>query len=119
LSLSLLIDEDTQAKLLVDLLRGAGHDVVTVQEVTLMAEPDIRVLDHARRESRLLLTRNCDDFRVLHRAQPEHAGIIAIYQDQDSSKNMSYVAVVRALGNLEASGLDPAGQFVVLNAWNY
>ena len=46
-------------------------------------------------------------------------GIGAIYQDRDPSKNMTYAAIVRALENLEASGLELAGQFVVLNAWHY
>ena len=32
---------------------------------------------------------------------------------------MSYAAIVQALANLEASGMDYADQFVVLNAWNY
>jgi hypothetical protein len=32
---------------------------------------------------------------------------------------MTYAAIVLALANLEASGLELAGQFVVLNAWNY
>jgi predicted nuclease of predicted toxin-antitoxin system len=119
LSLRLLIDEDTLAKLLVDKLRQAGHDVITVHEAALTGEPDERVLEEARRDNRLLLTRNCEEFRALHAAHPEPPGIGAIYQDRDLSKNMSYSAIVRALTNLEGSGLQLAGQFVVLNAWNY
>jgi predicted nuclease of predicted toxin-antitoxin system len=119
LSLRLLVDEDTHAKRLVTLLRRAGHEVITVPEAGLASVLDDRVLEYARRENRLVLTHNCDDFRELHRALPGHAGIIAIYQDQDASKNMTYAAIVRALANLEASGWDPAGQFIVLNAWNY
>ena len=119
MSLRLLVDEDTLAKALVGRLRKAGHDVLTVHEAGLTAEPDDRVLEHARRENRLLLTRNCEEFRALHAAQPSPPGIGAIYQDRDPSKNMTYAAIVRALENLEASGLELAGQFVVLNAWHY
>jgi predicted nuclease of predicted toxin-antitoxin system len=119
LSLRLLVDEDTQAKWLVNLLRSAGHDVVTVPEANLAAELDPRVLEYAQREDRILLTRNCEDFRALHHAQAQHAGIVAIYQDRDPDKNMSYAAIVRALANLEASGLELTGQFVVLNAWSF
>jgi predicted nuclease of predicted toxin-antitoxin system len=119
LSLRLLADEDTQAKRLVDMLRRAGHDVVTVPEAGLTSVLDKRVLQYAQRDDRILLTSNCDDFRELHHANPGHAGIIAIYQDQDTSKNMTYSAIIRALANLEASGWDPAGQFIVLNAWNW
>jgi predicted nuclease of predicted toxin-antitoxin system len=119
LSLRLLVDEDTQARWLVNLLRSAGHDVLTVPEANLAAELDPTVLEYARREKRLLLTRNSEDFLALHHAHPQHAGILAIYQDRDPAKNMSYAAIVGALANLEASGLDLTGQFVVLNAWNF
>jgi predicted nuclease of predicted toxin-antitoxin system len=119
LSLRLLVDEDTLAKLLVGQLRDAGHDVLTVHEAGLTAEPDEKVLEHALRENRVLLTRNCEEFRALHSAHPSPPGVGAIYQDGDPSKNMTYAAIVRALANLEASGLELAGQFFVLNAWNY
>jgi hypothetical protein len=52
LSLRLLIDEDTLAKLLVETLRQAGHDMTTVHEAALTGEPDERVLQEARRPLR-------------------------------------------------------------------
>jgi predicted nuclease of predicted toxin-antitoxin system len=119
LSLRLLVDEDTLAKALVAQLRKAGHDVVIVHEAGLSGKSDESVLEYARREDRLVLTRNCEEFRALHAAQPDPPGIGAIYQDRDPSKNMTYAEIVRALANLEASGLELAGQFLVLNAWNY
>ncbi len=119
MSLRLLVDEDTLAKALVGQLRKAGHDVLTVHEAGLTAEPDDRVVEHARQENRILLTRNCEEFRAFHATQPNPPAICAIYQDRDPSKNMTYAAIVRSLENLEASGLELAGQFVVLNAWNY
>jgi uncharacterized protein with PIN domain len=119
LSLRLLVDEDTQARWLVNLLRSAGHDVLTVPEANLAAELDSTVLEYARRENRILLTHNCEDFLALHHSRPQHAGILAIYQDRDPAKNMSYAAVVRAAANLEASGMELTGQFVVLNAWSF
>ncbi|WP_334907623.1 DUF5615 family PIN-like protein [Nostoc sp.] len=48
MSLKLLIDEDSQAKRLVNLLQNAGHDVITVNEAGLMSKPDSVVLDYAR-----------------------------------------------------------------------
>jgi predicted nuclease of predicted toxin-antitoxin system len=101
------------------MLREDGHDVTTVSEAGLGAEPDVRVLEYARQEHRIVLTRNCDEFHDLHLTHPQHSGIFAIYQDREVSKNMPYAAIVRALANLEASGLDFAGQFVSVNAWNY
>ncbi len=44
MSLKLLIDEDSQAKVLVSMLRKASHNVVTVNELGLMSQPDEAVL---------------------------------------------------------------------------
>ena len=72
MSLKLLIDEDSQAKRLVNLLQSAGHDVITVNEAGLMSKPDSVVLDYAIHKERVLLTRNCDDFQTLHKINPNH-----------------------------------------------
>jgi predicted nuclease of predicted toxin-antitoxin system len=56
LSLKLLIDEDAQDKVLVKLLRQAGHEVITVNQAGLMSQPDFIVLDYARNADRILLT---------------------------------------------------------------
>lgn len=119
MSINLLIDEDSLAKYLVNLLRQAGHNVITVQEVGLMGKPDSLVLEYARKNQRVLLTRNCDDFHNLHQDNPEHSGILAIYQSADFSKNMSYATIVQAIANLETSHYDLTNQFIILNQWNY
>ena len=115
----LLIDEDTQAHLLVDLLRQAGHSVIMVDAAGLASEPDDRVLDFARRESRVTLTQNCFDFRALHHLNPQHPGILCIFHDKNSRKDMVFAEIVRAVGNIESSGFPIAGEFVALNTWNY
>ena len=119
MSLRLLIDEDTQAKLLVILLKRAGHDVVTVNDIDFMGRIDPLVLDFARKDNRVLLTQNCDDYEALHEINPNHPGILAVYNDDNPSKNMSFKAIVRAISNLEAASIPLPGQFIPLNAWNY
>ncbi|MGK7894665.1 MAG: DUF5615 family PIN-like protein [Xenococcus sp. (in: cyanobacteria)] len=119
MSLKLFIDEDTQDKLLVRLLRNAGHDVLTVNEVGLMGQNDPTILDFARVNSRLLLTYNCDDFEELHKINQLHSGILAIYRDADSSKDMSFKTIIKAIANLEAANIPLAKQFISLNQWNY
>jgi predicted nuclease of predicted toxin-antitoxin system len=119
LSLHLLLDEDSQAKYLVNLLHTVGHDVITVNEAGLGGRLDATVLDYARQQMRVLLTRNCDDFEELHQAKPTHPGILAVYQNSDSLKNMSYQSIVGAISNLEAVGYAIENQFIVLNQWNY
>jgi hypothetical protein len=81
--------------------------------------PDSVVLEHARQEQRILLTRNCGDFQELHQTNPEHFGILAVYQDFDSSKNMSYQEIVKAIANLEAADYSIKHEFVILNQWSY
>ena len=101
------------------MLRADGHDVLTVSEAKLIAKPDITVLSFAHSQQRILLTRNCDDFLILHEANPNHSGILAIYQDADRTKAMNYTAIVRAIANLESTGLLLSGQFIVLNQYNW
>ncbi len=117
--LRLLIDEDTQDARLVSVLRAAGHDVFTVNEAGLTGQPDSAVLAYAAQTRRIVLTMNCRDFLALHDTGAGHAGIAGIYKGSDPRKNMNFTAVAVSLANLLASGWDFAGQFVVLNTWNY
>ncbi len=119
MSLRLLIDEDSQAKLLVKMLREASHEVLTVNEAGLTGEIDSLVLNYARQDNQVLLTHNCDDFEQLHEANPNHPGILAVYKNDDSSKDMSFKAIVRAIANLEAAMIPLTNQFIALNHWNY
>lgn len=66
-----------------------------------------------------MLTRNGRDFEALHEAQPDHPGVLVVYRYEVWAKNMEDNEIVRAIANVEASGWELAGQFVVLNAWNY
>jgi hypothetical protein len=42
-----------------------------------------------------------------------------VYRDADSSKDMSFKAIVGAIANLEAASFPLANQFVSVNQWNY
>ena len=115
----LLIDEDSQAKPLVNLLRKAGYDVMTANEAALAGLADSIVLDYARENNRVLLTQNCDDFKTLHQENPHHPGILAIYHNDNRSKDMGRQDIVRAIANLENANIPLANQFIALNQWNY
>jgi len=52
------LDEDTQAKYLINLLQLAGHKVLTVYEIGIMGFADDQVLDYSRQFNHILLTRN-------------------------------------------------------------
>lgn len=101
------------------ILKVAGHKGQTVNEVGITGFSDDQVLEYARQHTQVLLTRNCGDFQALHGINPMHPGILAIYQDAELAKNMSYQAIVKAIDNLRSVGLDLTNQFIVLNQWNY
>lgn len=115
----LLLDEDSQARRLVELLRTRGHDVLTVAESNQAGAPDSVVLDMAADAGRVLLTRNCADYLASHEQGGAHSGMLCVFQDPDPSKAMSYEDIARALGNLERSEVPLEGVFLALNAWLY
>ncbi len=115
MSLRLLVDEDSQDKVLVRLLRDAGHNVVTVNEAGLISQPDLRVFHCASQENRVLLTLNCRDFEALHQNNASHPGIFAVYQEADPFKKMSFKKIVRAIANVEVAKIPLTNQFISFN----
>jgi hypothetical protein len=115
------LDDDISAGLLVQLLRGAGHDVQVPPDVGLAGRPDPVHLTHAIRESRVFLSRNYRDFELLHllilQAQGHHCGILVVRRDNDPRRNMKPRDIVRALANLEAAGVPITDEYIILNAW--
>jgi predicted nuclease of predicted toxin-antitoxin system len=119
LSLRLLIDENSQADALVNMLRSSGHDVVTAAEAGLSGADDATVLKCAHTEARCVVTRNARHFRELHLSGVEHSGVLVIHEDSIRAKNMTLRGVLSAVNNLDAAGIEVSGQFISLNAWNY
>jgi hypothetical protein len=66
-------------------LRHLGHDVLTTAEAgkAEQAIPDDEVLAFATERERAVLTINRKHFIALHRATPNHAGIIVCTLDAD------------------------------------
>ncbi len=113
----ILVDEDSQARRQLEILRAAGHDVVSIAELDRNGSLDSEVFALAQSSQRVLLTHNVVDFHALALAHPNHYGVIAIYRDGDPRKNMTYQDIGRAVSKLEASGAPIHGQFHVLNHW--
>lgn len=69
----------------VEALRLAGHDVITVAETgqAEQAWPDEDVLEFATQADRALLTLNRKHFIRLHKRQLDHAGIVVCTFDPD------------------------------------
>lgn len=68
---------------------------------------------------RAILTLNPRDFKALHDQDAAHAGVLAIYQDNDPTRDMRYADIVRAIANPERSVPQIASGFWILNAYRW
>lgn len=78
-----LYSDEQFPKIVSELLRTMGHDVLTVQEAgnANLGIPDDQVLAFAINDKRSVITLNREDFIRLHRANSEHTGIIVCTND--------------------------------------
>jgi hypothetical protein len=117
----LYLDDDTAWALLAKLLRKAGHVVQLPAEIGTSGAPDAVHLTRAIADSRVFLTKNHDDFWVLHnlikQAQGHHPGLCAIRQDNDPTRDMTPKGIVSALRKLESAGGPIQDEFIILNLW--
>lgn len=121
MSLRLYLDDCANSRELRRRLIEAGHDVETPGEVrpSLVGADDRTHFLHAKATGRILLTFNSRDFKALHDRDPSHTGILAVYQDNDPARDMSYRDIVQAIANLGRTGTPIAGAFWVLNAYRW
>lgn len=120
----MLVDECILDKLLQVKLKEAGHDVRTVTEAGLTRKPDHAVFEAAIAEARLVLTINCADFVSLSDARltkggTRHPGVLLVYRYNVPDKEMSHEDIVKAIANLEATGIPLDGACHSLNAYKY
>ena len=123
--LNLYLDDCSNSELLAKLLRRAGHQVTrpTDAGVDLEGEDDDVHFAFAAMHRLVIVTKNPSDFHEIHESNSAHAGILAIYQDNDPSRDMSDTEIVKAIQNLEAAeqtgGESIQGRFHSLNDWRY
>ncbi len=119
--MNLYLDDDSAKALLATLLRKTGHQVIVPATVGLSGADDPEHLLYAVQQSLVLLTRNHDDYRVLHllvhATGGRHPGILVVRRDNDPTRDMKDHQVVRAIANLEAAGVPIENELSVLNHW--
>ena len=76
-------------------LRAAGHDVLTIQETgeAGVSLADDIVLTRATADGRAVLTLNRKHFIRLHRERPEHAGVVVCTFDPDFARQATRIDV--------------------------
>jgi hypothetical protein len=80
----LYLEDDSASPLLAKLLRKAAHDVQLPSEASTSGAPDAVHLTHTLAEKRICVTKNHDDFWLLHnlikQAKGHHPGIFVVRQ---------------------------------------
>jgi hypothetical protein len=121
LSLAIYLDDCAFSHQLRQRLIQAGHRVQIPAEAhpPLTGAADQVHFAYCQKTNQVLLTMNPADFLDLHQQDADHPGILAVYQDHDPTKDMSYAGIVQAIANLEQTGVPIAGRFWVLNAFQW
>ena len=121
MSLNIYLDDCAFSHKLRRLLIEAGHDVQVPADAhpPLTGAADEVHFAYVQKVDRVILTLNPKDFLILHQQSAQHSGILAVYQDNDLTKDMSYQDMVRAIANLESTGVTIAGGFWSLNAYRW
>jgi predicted nuclease of predicted toxin-antitoxin system len=115
------LDECADSNLLANFLQQAGHVVQTPRAANKIRVDDSEHLEYAAQNQYVLLTFNPKDFLNLHQQWQQqnrsHSGILFVYRDNDVTRDMRYVDIVRAINRLLTSGLPIANQVHILNQW--
>src|ERR1700757_347209 len=84
-AMNLYLDDNSCKGLLATLLRSAGHSVIIPADVGHVGAADARHFIHAAQNSRVLLTRDYEDFLYLHdlvrTTRGQHSGVLAVRSD--------------------------------------
>ena len=103
------------------LLTAEGHDVRIPSAARISGAEDARHFMYAIRTGRGLLTRNHEDFDLLHHlvllSGGHHPGILVVRRDNDSTRDMSAGAIVRSIRNLTAADVPIPDSLHILNHW--
>jgi hypothetical protein len=119
-ALNLYLDDCANSDLVALLLTQAGHAIVRPAEAGIAWEDDDVHFQYAKMHHLVLITKNPRDFRVLHNQDQDHAGIFAVYQDNDPTRDMTQADIVAAIEKIEAAvphGHVIEREFHNLNAW--
>ncbi|MBE9470859.1 MAG: DUF5615 family PIN-like protein [Chloroflexi bacterium] len=115
----LYLDDCIYSKRLQRMLVNAGYEVQTPAKAGLTGYDDPAHFRYALEHRFTIVTKDADDFECLHQKHPHHHGVLAVCEEADRSKNMSYADIVRAIENIVQAGVPLEGQFYVLNHWRW
>ncbi len=114
------LDDDMDVNMLTRPLQDEGHEGISPRTVgmrgagmkrfSVMCCPPV-----------CCVTANARDFLTLHQAWQEagrhHAGILALYRENNPQRDMTYVQIARAISRLARARLALQNTFHNLNMW--
>jgi len=117
----LYLDDDMDANVLIRFLQEEGHEVMSPRAVAMRGAEDAAHLQHAAVHQCAVVTANVRDFLTLHQTWQEegrhHAGILALYRENNPQRDMTYAQIARAISRLARAGLPLQNTFQNLNMW--
>ena len=116
MALKLLVDECIEGKQLVERLRHAGHDTVTVTDIGLVGASDQTVFESAIVEDRVVLTTNVKDYAPLGKNQTaaglKYPGVLWVPRNGEGMSNQE---IVDAIARIEITYPTLEDQIVCVN----
>jgi predicted nuclease of predicted toxin-antitoxin system len=111
--MQILVDENLSRRDLIAVLRSSCHDVRTVAEVLDSGAAHTAVAAAAMRDDRVLLTADCEDFRMLYAAVQTHPGVLLVYSGSAGMLPTSRIAA--AVSNIANTYRSLADLMLALN----
>jgi len=119
--MKIYLDDDHDADILIGLLQQSGHSVVSPRSVGTSGLSDNAHLDYSADNDCILLTANARDFIEQHKkrlvAGKHHPGILIVYKENNTKRDMTFQEIARAASNIEKSGLPLTDAYHNLNFW--
>ena len=106
-----LIDNPVSPKV-AEALRKAGHDAIHVQEYGMQAESDVKIVDRAAKEDRVIITADTDFGLIMARRRTRKPSVILFHHSFSHRPSDQAATLISNLTRL-ASALDQ-GSFIVL-----
>jgi hypothetical protein len=117
----LYLDDDMDANALISVLQDEGHEVMSPRAVVMRGAEDEVHLRYAAAHQCAVVTANVRDFLTLHQTWQEegqqHAGILALYRENNPRRDITYAQIARAISRLERTRLPIQNTFHNLNVW--
>jgi hypothetical protein len=115
----LYLDDDMDANVLIRFLQEEGHEVMSPRAIAMRGTEDEAHLQYAAVHQCAVVTANVRDFLTLHQTWQEegrhHAGILALYRENNPQRDMTYAQIARAISRLARAGLPLQNTFHNLN----